>query len=504
MLYVRRLVMNPHCDAVVKGSQSIAMESHRAQLIASLRDVYSSFFPPTADDDGFSSTRPLPPHLMFSRSTKAAAARREAREAAAAAGRTESESESESASAAAPPTTAGTAESGKEGKAGAAVPTEREERGATARRRFFRRTAAYFVPNASGDAFFYPQRVLAAWLVSNVVIVFFFINFITMGKRLASKVAALSRKTLGTIFTYTTQIEEAYYFQQYADMTGADEQWAYTQARAAHSKFMSLSRAIDVGFTIAACLGYVIFLFTWFVFIVDFRMLLMSARRGRFPHLKKCPLKGAAGYTGAHISASIVTFFLTSILLACAFVPLSWPLFWRLIWDLIKRHWITVLVVLAPSVINAVVKMQLMKRMVGPNFIANRGAWALWEIYSLVGQLLNGIAKGVMRFVISVVVSVFAVARVERTPIAAWVFNLYPKIDGGTSKVHAMIHLTHCHNAPCFRVAAWLMEAGVQTARRWSTDSPPPSYSFIKPPYLVCFIIYISPMHPLSVSVNLT
>ena len=44
---------------------------------------------------------------------------------------------------------------------------------------------------------------------------------------------------------------------------------------------------------------------------------------------------------------------------------------------------------------------------------------------------------------------------------AKCIVGITPLLDIVASKVHSMVYLTHCHNAPAMRVAAWLLEAGV-------------------------------------------
>ena len=121
------------------------------------------------------------------------------------------------------------------------------------------------------EAFFYPQRVLAAFFVSNIVVILFLVRLLLTGDFVSKAVEHLQRKTLSTIFTYLAQLESAYYAYQYVDIKGDDEIWAYDQARAVRATFIDLGESVITAVQLGVSFGYIVFVLSWFVFLADFR-----------------------------------------------------------------------------------------------------------------------------------------------------------------------------------------------------------------------------------------
>ena len=314
------------------------------------------------------------------------------------------------------------------------------------------------------EAFFYPQRVLAAFFVSNIVVILFLVRLLLTGNVVSKAVEHLQRKTLSTIFTYLAQLESAYYAYQYVDIKGMDEVWAYDQARAVRATFIDLGHSVETAVKLGVSFGYIVFVLSWFVFLADFRGMIMLARRGKFPHFDPAfvDFRYATEYTGVHISQSIITLVLFATFATLFIVPILWDLTRNLILNLVAKYYVWIIVVFLPSIIQYFANETFVQNFLAEgHMIKSRGMWAIWEIYSLISQLLAGIAIGIARWIVTIFLSAFSVARVERSSLPQWMLGITPLLDIVASKVHSMVYLTHCHNAPAMRVAAWLLEAGV-------------------------------------------
>ena len=250
------------------------------------------------------------------------------------------------------------------------------------------------------------------------------------------------------------------------DIKGSDEVWAYDQARAVRATFIDLGEAVVIAVKLGVSFGYIVFVIAWFVFLADFRGMMMLARRGKFPHFnpKFTDFRYATEYTGVHISQSIITLVLFATFATIFIVPCLWDLTRNLIFNLIKKHYYWLLIVFLPSIVQYIANETFVQSLANEHKIVSRGIWAIWEIYSLISQLLAGIAIGIARWIVTVFLSAFSVARVERSSLPQWMLGITPLLDIVASKVHSMVYMTHCHNAPAMRVAAWLFEASVGVA----------------------------------------
>lgn len=326
----------------------------------------------------------------------------------------------------------------------------------------FRDMAGSALSGISKDAFFYPTRVVAAFLVANAVVIVLLVNFIVSALKVSEATRELARKTVNTIFTYTTQLEEAYYAQQFADLPTIHESWAYTQAGSAGGIFIALGDAYKIGAIIGLSVGFIIFFVSWVVFIASYRLTMIRMRRGIYEwDRNKIDIRKASQYTGVHVSTSLITFALFSSLVTLVCVPFSSPLLLRVMWSIVRQYWPLIVGILVPMVINLVMMFLFQEFLAAKTHINRRWAWALWEVWDLTAQLLVGIAKGLVRWIMTVVIALFAITRAEKDTLPAWVIEIAgPMLDPVASRVKAMMQMTHMHNAPVFRVAAWIIQRG--------------------------------------------
>ena len=169
----------------------------------------------------------------------------------------------------------------------------------------------------SRDAFYYPAKVIASFVVSTIVVVHMLVQVVNSGTKISEYVVSLNYKAVSTIFTYTIRLEEQYFDSQFSDLPAFYERWAYLQANSVDDAFRDFARVVEVVLEVSVIIAFVVFIASWVVFLADFRLMVMRARRGKF-HFTHDKLKmfHAADYAGVHISSSVVTFLLISVMVS--------------------------------------------------------------------------------------------------------------------------------------------------------------------------------------------
>ena len=72
-------------------------------------------------------------------------------------------------------------------------------------------------------------------------------------------------------------------------------------------------------------------------------------------------------------------------------------------------------------------------------------------------QVVAGLVKALVRFALVVLVTLFSLPRIDRSPFPAWL-EMYLLLDTGSKSYQGVILLYHSYNNPVFRVACWLLQ----------------------------------------------
>jgi len=324
----------------------------------------------------------------------------------------------------------------------------------------------------SREAFFFPQRVLGTLLVSNNVIPVLMIGFVNAGKQLSERLLNVADKTAKTAFTFPRVIEDGYTLAsaETGFIRGSDETWVYEQVRSAIRVFADLARAVEISSTIGALVSYLLFIASSLSFLANFRATTIRARQGKFGeefNRHKVKIDKASEYTGTHVSLTVVNYYLSCAVITLLLFPLCSKNLWEVVVYFLRTNYGWILSTVIPVVLNFVAK----KLFVGTvlldkknKTIRNRTLWSLWEVYSLFIGILSGLAMGIVRFVATVAIAFVAIARVDKLSIPTWLNALVP-LDLVHQVYDAMFYIHHSHNAPAFRVAAWLLQGCGDTHR---------------------------------------
>ena len=324
----------------------------------------------------------------------------------------------------------------------------------------------------SRDAFFFPQRVLGSFFVSNIVIPVLMVGFVNAGKRLSESLLSLADKTAKTAFTFPRVIEDGYTLSsaETGFIRGSDETWVYGQVRSAIRVFADLARAVEISSTIGAVVSYLLFIATSLSFLANFRATTIRARQGKFVeelNRHKVKIDSAPEYTGTHVSVTIVNYYFSCTVFTLLLFPLCSKNLWEYIVYFIRTNYGWILSTMLPVVLNLIAKKIFVRKVLldeKSKTIRNRTLWSFWELYNLFIGLLAGLAKGAGRCVVTVAFAFIAVARVDKLALPTWLNVLVP-LDAVHQVYNAMFYMHHSHNAPAFRVAAWLLQECGETHR---------------------------------------
>ena len=178
-------------------------------------------------------------------------------------------------------------------------------------------------------------------------------------------------------------------------------------------------------------------------------------------------IETASEYTGTHVSVTIVNYYFSCAVFTLLLFPLCSENLWEYIAYFIGANYGWILSTMLPVVLNLAVKKIFVGKVLldkKNKTIRNRTLWSFWELYNLFIGLLAGLAKGVGRFLVTVAFAFMAVARVDKLSLPTWLNALVP-VDAVHEVYTAMFYMHHSHNAPAFRVAAWLFQECGDTHR---------------------------------------
>jgi len=178
-------------------------------------------------------------------------------------------------------------------------------------------------------------------------------------------------------------------------------------------------------------------------------------------------IESASEYTGTHVSVTIVNYYFSCAVFTLLMFPLCSENLWEYIAYFISANYGWILSTMLPVALNIAAKKFFVGKVLldeKNKTIRNRTLWSFWELYNLFIGLLAGLAKGVGRFFVTVAFAFMAVARVDKLSLPTWLNALVP-VDAVHQVYNAMFYMHHSHNAPAFRVAAWLFQECGDTHR---------------------------------------
>lgn len=157
---------------------------------------------------------------------------------------------------------------------------------------------------------------------------------------------------------------------------------------------------------------------------------------------------------GIQISNVMMTFILLTVVISI----ILFPLLWNRSRDVVADSWALILNLLWPSLVNSVLikKVWGYKLSTGNHHIKRRACYAAYDLFQTFMQLYTGIVTAISRFFMAIIITLFTLPRLDRSPVPAWL-ERYLLLDTGSKAYQATILQWHMHNHPVFRTAAWIL-----------------------------------------------
>lgn len=213
-----------------------------------------------------------------------------------------------------------------------------------------------------------------------------------------------------------------------------------------------LSMAFFIGSILATVIGTLVMLSSIFTLFYDFKKRVLLARQGIWPYpRKRFSIINSTSYVGSLISTFLLGYAVIVVLLTLVFVPLCHPVTYRILW----AYRVTLITILLPTIINAVLKIIAKKCCVAKTHVRYRRCFAILDIFLLYTAIPAGIVTGLVRFILMLAIGILTLSKID-TPIAPmWIMNRIMWIDFPNGAYNGLILEHHTHRNPIVTTAMY-------------------------------------------------
>ena len=117
---------------------------------------------------------------------------------------------------------------------------------------------------------------------------------------------------------------------------------------------------------------------------------------------------------------------------------LAWPVTYRLIWWVLTRYWGVIVGLVVTALLDILIT-KVGAIYIGGNVVRRRYAYMLFDVYRVCVTIVVGLTKGIVRFVLVVVIALLSLPRMDRSPFPAWI-EAYLLLDTGSKSFQARSH----------------------------------------------------------------
>ena len=303
-----------------------------------------------------------------------------------------------------------------------------------------------------GDCFFYPQRFFIAFLIAFFGFVFVAVNLFQIIVSFRSSVQSLKHNSVQTIFNFVRIGVKKLYLWVKIDPDDGDLEVFVETSHIVEVFLDYLALAFYVAAIIGTVIATLMLAVSMLTLFYDFKKRVLQARQGFWPYPRsRFSLINSTSYVGSLISSFILGYAVIAGLLTFFFIPLCHPVTWLLLW---VYKW-TLLAILAPSILNALLKVIAGKICVAKTHVRYRRCFSILELFLLYTAIPAGIITGLVRFIIMLAVGILTLSKVD-TPIAPmWVLNRVMWIDFPNGAYNGLILEHHTHRNPLVTTAMY-------------------------------------------------
>jgi len=312
--------------------------------------------------------------------------------------------------------------------------------------------------SADRDAFYYPSRMYAAFVISVFSTTFMARKFFLAADALVQRTQQLDDQQIQQMMSVRTTLQDSYRSLMRVDLPGVVSRFIDRNADQLHEWIVSLAQALRTASVVGSALGISFYIIAWVVLCLDFRAQVLQARRGVWQfNVQKVAIGTAFTYIGTQVSNGLLTYVIVSYFFSFWIVLFAWNLTWDLLLWWLRNNVSLLLAIIIPMLIDMLITKIFLMNVTTPKWIKNRYLWAAFDLYKILAQVVAGLVKALVRFALVVLVTLFSLPRIDRSPFPAWL-EMYLLLDTGSKSYQGVILLYHSYNNPVFRVACWLLQ----------------------------------------------
>lgn len=317
------------------------------------------------------------------------------------------------------------------------------------------------------DAFYFPQRVLTACVLSFFAQTYIFYYTIEQVDAVVNSVSNMANTALQTSFlgiTKSVDLYDSLYAQELYDQGQDVIPSIKENGYFLFDQFVQMSQELKYALYIAFSLSVMVYIASWYATLVDFKQQCIAARTGTWSFDKNQVRMGdAANWGGLAVANGILSHYYFTAIFGCVAFIFTWQRTRALIvYAIFKLYTIWVPIVVL-AIYNSLVKKFFVytwitnqKGDAGDRIILRKW-FHMYDLWMFFTQLGTSFITALTRFIIAIAVALFTLPRTNVSPLPSWI-ERYTALDTGSKSFNAVIKLYNEFNQPVFNVACWLLE----------------------------------------------
>jgi hypothetical protein len=163
------------------------------------------------------------------------------------------------------------------------------------------------VRRSGNEAFYIPQRVVVAFVLSMFLQTIIFVGTYQAGLSIRNSILTSPQTILESVHLGLFKLVDLYYSQYGTELFHDDVQDVLAKCREIAAEFENLAESFLVAFILAFCCSNILFVAAWVSGLQTYKAMIMSARKGDKPWSAATKLADAVNYVGIQMSNGIVS-----------------------------------------------------------------------------------------------------------------------------------------------------------------------------------------------------
>jgi hypothetical protein len=319
--------------------------------------------------------------------------------------------------------------------------------------------------NYGGAAFFFPQRMLGAFVISVFSVGFMCGGVVRWCAGYRLQLEQMDTRATLAMYSMARVLQQQFYSITGEDLPADATDFLEENANTLHGHILSFGEAIFNGIVGGCVVGFLSFLFAWGVHFLEFRQQVLRARRGEWDFdWRRTSTVLVVTFVGTSISNAMFVFLFTCVMITPVLLVLSWSVTWEYIKYVLGNETMLVILVIIPLV-HFLIKFGFRHIVFADRHtIRYRYLFMAYDMYEVLMTCVAGIMRSVLRMVMVIFGSLLTLPRIDRSPFPSWL-EYYFLLDTGSKSFQGMIKLYHWHNHPVMRVTAWILTEDAEKRR---------------------------------------